>query len=66
MLQVLTIAGVIKDIKRKENFADNHDHNILRLLDVLSSFPFTPKETNTIIITRIIIITFNGLVLIKV
>ena len=66
MLQVLTIAGVIKDIKRKENFADNHDHNILRLLDVLSSFPFTTKETNTIIITIIIIITFNGLVLIKV
>ena len=66
MLQVLTIAAVIKDIKRKENFADNHDHNILRLLDVLSSFPFTPKETNTIIITIIIIITFNGLVLIKV
>ena len=66
MLQVLTIAGVIKDIKRKENFADNHDHNILRLLDVLSSFPITPKETNTIIITIIIIITFNGLVLIKV
>ena len=66
MLQVLTIAGVIKDIKRKENFADNHDHNILRLLDVLSSFPCTPKETNTIIITIIIIITFNGLVLIKV
>ena len=66
MLQVSTIAGVIKDIKRKENFADNHDHNILRLLDALSSFPFTPKETNTIIITIIIIITFNGLVLIKV
>ena len=52
MLQVLTIAAVIKDIKRKENLADNHDHNILRLLDVLSSFPLTTKETNAIISNR--------------
>ena len=52
MLQVLTIAAVIKDIKRKENLADNHDHNILRLLDVLSSFPLITKETNAIISNR--------------
>ena len=41
----LAIGAVNKDIKRKENFADNRFHNILRLFDVLSNFPFTTSET---------------------
>ena len=31
----LTNLAITKDKKGKENFADNHFHNILRLLDVL-------------------------------
>ena len=29
----------------KENFTDNHFHNILRLFDVLPNFAFTTGET---------------------
>ena len=29
----------------KENFANNHFPNILRLVDVLPNFPFTTRET---------------------
>ena len=29
----------------KEKFSYNHFHNILRLFDVLTSFPFTTSET---------------------
>ena len=29
----------------KENFADNHFHNILRLFDASPNFPFTTSET---------------------
>ena len=32
-------------MKSKENFADYHFHNILRLFDVLKSFPFTTSKT---------------------
>ena len=31
--------------RAKENFVDNHFHNILRLPGVLPSFPFTTSET---------------------
>ena len=31
-------------LKAKENFAGNHAHNILRLLDILPNFPFTISE----------------------
>ena len=42
----LTIGAVNKDKKRtKENFADNHFHNISRFFDVLPNFPFTTNET---------------------
>ena len=30
-----------KALKAKENFADNHGHNILSLLDALPNFPFS-------------------------
>ena len=39
----LTIKAVDKDRKAKENFADNHFPNILRLLDVLPNFSFHHK-----------------------
>ena len=29
----------------KENFADGHFHDILRLFDVLPNFPFTTSQT---------------------
>ena len=45
MWKFLTIKVVNKDIKAKENFADNHGHNILRLFDVLPNFLFTTSET---------------------
>ena len=34
-----------KDIKAKQNFADNHFHNLLRLFDVSPNVPFTISET---------------------
>ena len=37
----VTIGAVNKPIKRKANFEENHFHNILRLFDVLTNFPFT-------------------------
>ena len=36
---------LVKTRKAKENFADNHFHNILRLFSVLPNFPFTTSET---------------------
>ena len=30
--------------KAKENFADNHGHNSLRLFNVWPNFPFTTSE----------------------
>ena len=36
----LTIGAVSKDIKRKENFKDNHFHDILALFDVLPNYLF--------------------------
>ena len=38
---------LIKTGKGKENFADNHFHNKLRLFDILHNFPFTKSETIT-------------------
>ena len=35
----------MKTLKAKENFADNHFRNILRLFDVLPNFAFTTSET---------------------
>ena len=35
----------MKTLKAKENFADNHFCNILRLFDVLPNFAFTTSET---------------------
>ena len=35
----------MKTLKAKENFADNHFHNILRLFDVLPNIPFTTNGT---------------------
>ena len=34
-----------KILKAKENFPDNHCHNIQRLFDILPNFPFTTSET---------------------
>ena len=34
-----------KNIKAKENFADNEFHNTLRLFVVLANFPLTTSET---------------------
>ena len=34
----------MKTKKAKENFADNHFYNILRLFDVLPNLPFTTSE----------------------
>ena len=36
---------LIKTQEVKENFADNHALNILRLFDSWASFPFTKSET---------------------
>ena len=36
---------LIKTEKAKQNFADNHFHNILRFFDVLPNFPLTTSET---------------------
>ena len=35
---------LINTKKAKENFVDNHFHNILRLFDVLSNFLFATSE----------------------
>ena len=40
----LTNLAVNKDIKSKENFADNHFQNILILSDVAPNFPFPARE----------------------
>ena len=34
-----------KTYKAKENFSDNHVHNILRLFDGVANFPFITSET---------------------
>ena len=34
----------MKTQKAKENFVDNHFHNILRLFDILTNFAFTTSE----------------------
>ena len=41
----LTNLATNKDLKSKENFADNHFHNILRLFHILPNFPFTTSES---------------------
>ena len=41
---LLTIKAVNKDIKTKENFSDNHVHNILRLFDDWLNFSLTTNE----------------------
>ena len=41
----MTIGAVNKDRKRKENFAGNRAHNILKLFDVLPNFLLTTSET---------------------
>ena len=41
----ITNSAVNKTYKAKENFSDNHFHNILRLFDVLPTFVFTTSET---------------------
>ena len=38
------LVRVNQDIKRKNNFLENHGHNILRLFNVLPNFPFTTSE----------------------
>ena len=38
---------LIKEYKAKEDFADNHGHNILRLLDILANFSLTTSETKS-------------------
>ena len=40
----LTSRDVNRNIKTKEYFADNHGHNILRLLYTLSNLFFTTSE----------------------
>ena len=44
-MNALEIGVINRDIKAKQNFAHNHFYNILRLSDVLPSFPFTTSET---------------------
>ena len=44
-MTVFNKLGINEDINAKESFADNHFHNILRLFDVLATFPFTTSET---------------------
>ena len=44
MSLLLANAAVSKDIKSQQNFGDNHLHNMFRLFDVLSTFPFTRSE----------------------
>ena len=39
---------IIKALKAKENFADNHGDNILRLFDVLPNF-FSPQVKQNVI-----------------
>ena len=41
----LTNLGINTNIKAKENFADNHIHDISRLFDVLSIILFTTSQT---------------------
>ena len=36
---------IAKKKKRKKENADNHYHNIMRLVDVCLNFPFTTSET---------------------
>ena len=36
---------LIKTLKVKENFADNHVHKILRIFEGWANFPFTTCET---------------------
>ena len=36
---------ILRTQSPKENFADNHFPNILRLVDALPNFPFTTRET---------------------
>ena len=43
MTASLTSLAVDKNIKTKENFADNHFHNILRLFVVLPTFSFATR-----------------------
>ena len=43
MTASLTYLAVDKNIKTKENFADNHFHNILRLFVVLPTFSFATR-----------------------
>ena len=38
------MGGVNKNTKAKENFVDNHGHNILKLVDTLANFLFTTSE----------------------
>ena len=45
ILLFLTIWAVNKNQKAQENFAGYHDHDILRLFDVLPNFSFTASET---------------------
>ena len=37
-------------MKSKDNFADNHFHNIKRLFDILPNFIFTTSEMKRILI----------------
>ena len=41
----LIIGAGNKDIKSKRKFLDNHDHNILRVVDILPSFVLTTSKT---------------------
>ena len=36
---------LIRTWNAKENFADNHGPNVMRIVDVLPNFPFTTSET---------------------
>ena len=44
-MTVLINLAVNKNIKSKQNFADNQFGNILRLFNVLPNLPFTASET---------------------
>ena len=47
----------MKTWKAKENFEDNHVHNILRLFNGWANFPFTTSETKGIIISNNLVYT---------
>ena len=45
---------LIRKENLKENFADNHGHNIFRIFDVLPNFPFTTSDKSLIFSNKLV------------